>query len=134
MYKDVRKILRSFAYAFKGLRHAYVSDRSFRLEVNYGLPAYLLLGWWLAPFTSLEFLFFTFSYLLILLVELINTAFEKMLDKLHPEQHDVIGRSKDIASAAVMVAFVFAALVIIVLAVSRMTIDAPGVLIEHSFV
>ncbi len=132
--KDIRKILRSFRYAFKGLRHAYMTDKSFRLEIHYGLPIYMLLGWLLAPLASWEFLFFAFSYLLILLVELINTAFEKMLDRLHPEQHELIGRSKDIASAAVLLAFVFAALVLAVLVISRMTAGIGGVVIEHPFV
>lgn len=132
--KDIRKILRSFAYSFKGLRHAYTADKSFRLEIHYGIPAYALLAFLLAPFTSVEFILFIFSYLLILLVELINTAFEKMLDRLHPEQHEVIGRSKDIASAAVMVAFVFAVVVIVTLVASRMTHEIKGVLIEHPFV
>ena len=89
------------------------------MEINYGLPAYLLLGWYLAPFESWEFLFFTFSYLLILIVELVNTAFEKMLDRLHPEKHELIGKSKDIASAAVFTSFVLATIVVLTLLYSR---------------
>lgn len=131
---NVKKIYHSFTYSWKGFRHAYNADKSFRLEIQYGLPIYIFLGWYLAPFTALELILFIFSYLLILLVELINTAFEKMIDKLHPEQHEVIGRSKDIASAAVMVAFVFAGFVIVVLALTRVTSDVGGVLISHPFV
>ena len=131
--KDLKKIIKSFGYSFKGLRHAYYADKSFRLEIQYGLPIYIFLAWFLAPFTAIEFILFIFSYLLILLVELINTAFEKMLDKLHPEEHEVIGRSKDISSAAVMVAFVFAGIVIIALTITRITTGVDTVLIERPF-
>lgn len=123
----------SVRYALKGLRHAYRDDVSFRMEVNWGLPIYLALSWVFFPFQAWEILLFTFSYLLILLVELVNTAFETMLDKLHPEQHAVIGKSKDISSAAVFLAFLFAGLVVMTLCVSRMSSDIPAT-IPHTFV
>ena len=133
MPHDLQKILKSTAYALKGVQHAYRADKSFRMEVNYGLPVYLLLGWYLAPFQAWEFLFFVFSCLLILIVELVNTAFEKMLDRLHPEQHELIGKSKDIASAAVLVTFVFAAIVVLVLFTLRYT-HGLYTIIERVFV
>jgi len=42
------------------------------------------------------------AYGLVLISELINTSIERMLEKLHPEAHDLIGQSKDVAAAAVM--------------------------------
>lgn len=121
MFRDFKKIFRSTRVALLGLCHAYTADKSFRMEWNYGLPAYLLLGWYLAPFQAWEFLLYIFSYLLILIVELMNTAFETMLARLHPGEHELIGKSKDIASAAVLVSFVFAAIVVLVLFLSRYT-------------
>lgn len=115
----MKKIGRSIVFALKGLRHAYRDDKSFRMEVNYGLPVYLGLAWLLAPFESWELLLYTFSYILILLVELLNTAFETMLNHLHPGEHHVVGKSKDIASAAVFVSFIFAFIVVLVLWYSR---------------
>ncbi len=119
MQKDVKKILRSVGFALKGFAHAYRADKSFRMEIKYGLPIYIIVAYFLSPLTSLEWLFFIFSYALILLVELINTAFEKMLDRLHPEEHELIGRSKDIAATAVLLAFIFAIVVVCVLASAR---------------
>jgi diacylglycerol kinase len=116
---DMKKIVRSMKFALKGLLHAYRGDKSFRMEVNYGLPIYLGLAWLLAPLQPWEIILYTFSYLLILIVELINTAFEKMLERVHPDEHELIGRSKDISSAAVFVALVFAVVVVCVLAWSR---------------
>jgi diacylglycerol kinase (ATP) len=115
MTNDMKKIRHSVGFALKGLRHAYSSDKSFRMEVNYGLPIYLGLAWLLSPFEPWELIMYTFSYLLILLVELVNTAFETMIDHLHPDKHHIVGKSKDIASAAVFVAFIFAIIVVFTL-------------------
>ena len=109
---DISRIPRSFTYAAKGLRHAYRADKSFRLEINLGLPLYVLLGWILYPLSSTELIIYVLTYVLILTVELINTAFEKMLDKVHPDEHELIAKSKDIASAAVLMVFVFAVFVV----------------------
>jgi diacylglycerol kinase (ATP) len=131
--KALRKIIASVGYSLKGLRHAYRDDQSFRMEVQWGLPIYLVLAYFLFPFQAWEIIVFAFSYLLILTVELINTAFETMLDKLHPEQHEEIGKSKDIASAAVFLALIFAAIVVAVLFVLRMHNDIPAT-ITNTFV
>lgn len=133
MLRDVKKIWTSVAYALKGLCHAYRADKSFRMELQYGLPAYLLLGWYLAPFQAWELPLYIFSYLLILIVELMNTAFETMIDHLHPHAHEVVGRSKDIAAAAVLVAFIFAALVVAVLVYARY-IPGTNAMVDHLFV
>ncbi len=117
--RDMKKILQSIRFALRGLRHAYVSDKSFRMEVNYGLPIYTILGGLLFPFQSWEIVLYVFSYIIILVVELINTAFEKMLDRLHPEQHESIERSKDMAAAAVLMTFVFAAFIVGILIYGR---------------
>ncbi len=116
----------SVGYALRGLAHAYRADESFRLEINWGLPIYLIIAWCLAPFQEWELLVFIFSYLLVLIVELINTAFETMLDRLHPEQHDLIARSKDVSASAVLMAFLFAIVVVAVLAVSRIPHEIPA--------
>lgn len=117
---DIKKIWKSTTYASRGLLHAYRADRSFRMEIRYGLPVFLLLGFILSPLAPWELICFVFSYVLILIVELINTAFEKMLDRLHPEEHELIARSKDIAAAAVLLSFVFALIVVAVLSYSRL--------------
>jgi diacylglycerol kinase (ATP) len=120
MIKDFKKIWHSVGFALRGLRHAYSSDKSFRMEVNYGLPIYLIVAWLLSPLEPWELILYTFSYLLILLVELVNTAFETMIDHLHPTEHRTVAKSKDIASAAVFVAFLFATIVVFTLAYVRL--------------
>ncbi len=119
MKKDITKIIRSVRFGAKGLRHAFRTDKSFHMEVMYGLPTYLVVGMFLWPFTSWELLFFVLSYALILIVELVNTAFETMLERVHPEDHELIGMSKDMGAGAVLLAFVFAIVVVAILFASR---------------
>jgi diacylglycerol kinase (ATP) len=117
--ENFRKIIRSFQNGAKGISRAYHTDKSFRLEINWGLPIYLVVGWFLSPIYLPELLFYVFSYLFILAVELINTSIEVLLSRVHPEEHTLIGESKDIASGAVLVSFINAAIVVGVMLVNR---------------
>ncbi len=100
------KILGSFKNAFRGFREAYRRDLSFRLEIGGGflVAAFMYV---FGPLRLYEFIFMILSYILILMAELINTAFEQILERLHPERHELIGIGKDIASAAVLMALMF---------------------------
>lgn len=111
MKKYLSKIFKSTRFATKGLGHAYRHDQSFKMEVGgvVGYLAVVLLVW---PLNQTEWLFLLLSYFLILITELVNTSVEHMLSKIHPEEHEIIGRSKDIASAAVLLAFLFALCVV----------------------
>lgn len=109
---QVKKIALSFYFAGKGFLAALRSDHSFRLEIVLGAPIFAVIAWLLRPMTSVEVILLWGSYLLILIVELLNTAIERLLERLHPEEHELIAAAKDIAAAAVLVAFVFAALVV----------------------
>ena len=110
MRENIVKIVRSVGYSINGLKNAYRRDKSFRMEV-WGSVAFLAFGYLFWPLEPYEFLFLSLSFCLILIAELINTAFERALERLHPEHHELIGASKDIASAAVLIAFVFAIIV-----------------------
>ena len=118
MFNDIRKIGKSTLIALYGLRFA-CADRSFRLEVQWGIPIFTAIGWYLWPLSSEELRSLVGAYALILIVELINTAFERMLERVHPGEHELIGKSKDIAAGAVGVACFFALFVIISLFVTH---------------
>jgi len=96
------------SHPIRGLRYALVHDFAIQFEVVVlgiiGLPlANLLFG----PFSAGEWLLLLFCWFFIVVTELQNSAIEVALDRLHPERHEEIGRSKDLAAAAVVWAFVF---------------------------
>lgn len=93
---------------FRGLRYAFTRDFAVRFETIVfgiiGIPAaYFLFG----PLSNPELLLLIFCWFFVVVTEIQNTAMEVALTELHPERDTEIGRSKDLASAAVVWAFVF---------------------------
>lgn len=114
------KQAKRLGFALTGIRYAVRTDRSFRLQW-YGLGA-MVTGaiYLLSPLSATEFLFVALTYILILITELQNSALEYALDHLHPETHDNIGRSKDMAAGSVLLAGISLLLVLGTLLVIRL--------------
>lgn len=107
-YTGLRHLVHSTRYSMKGLKAAYRYESAFRQEV--GLCLLLLpLAWWVGE-SPVEWILLVGSGLLVLIVELLNTAVESVVDRIGPEMHKLSGRAKDIGSAAVMLSLIFAGL------------------------
>jgi diacylglycerol kinase (ATP) len=101
---DVLRILRAARYSASGLRATFQSDAAFRQELLIGVvlvPAAVWLG-----DSGLERAALVASLLLVLIVELLNTAVENVVDRVGTEPNDLSGRAKDVASAAVFLSLV----------------------------
>src|SRR3546814_14009333 len=85
----------------QGLRAAWLHESSFRLEV-YLFVLLAPLAWWLGD-SSVERALMIGSMLLVLAVELLNSAIEAVIERYGPEHHELAGRAKDMGSAAVFV-------------------------------
>ncbi len=119
----VEKQRRRLGFALRGIHYALRTDKSFRLQW-YGVGSVIAFAIVvLTPVTSTELLFLVLAYFLILITELQNSALEYALDHLHPETHDNIGRSKDMAAGAVFLAGLFLTIVIATLLYPRMMSD-----------
>lgn len=114
----IKKIYNGLINSIRGLWFAYKWDKSFRIEVWFGL-FFILFGFLMWPLTKTEFVLLSLSYLLILTTELINTSLEKILEKVHPEFDEAVGMGKDIASAAVLMTIIFAIIVMITIFISH---------------
>ena len=86
-------------WSLRGLGHGFRHESSFRLEV-YLFLVLAPLGWWLGT-TAVERAILIGSLLLVLSVELLNSAVEAVVDKVSPEFSELAGRAKDLGSAAV---------------------------------
>jgi diacylglycerol kinase (ATP) len=102
-----KRYLSSFTHAVSGLRHALANDFGFRKQFYIIGALVTAFIYFLSSLNSTELLFVVLAYLLILITELQNTALEIALDKLHPDLHEAIGISKDMAAAAVLLAGLF---------------------------
>jgi diacylglycerol kinase (ATP) len=102
-----------------GLRIAFTNESAFRQEV--ALAAVLIPAAVVLPFSAIERFLLVGAVLLVLIVELLNTAIEIALDRISTDQHRLTGAAKDIGSAAVLLSF-------IVMAIAWASIAAPVIL------
>ncbi|EME0094999.1 diacylglycerol kinase [Vibrio parahaemolyticus] len=93
-------------YSIKGLKAAWSHEAAFRQELV--LTLVLSISAFFLPVTTLERVLMISSLLLILIVELINSAVEAVVDRVSDDWHELSGRAKDIGSAAVFVALFLA--------------------------
>lgn len=93
------RLFHSFRYSCKGLKAGWKNEAAFRLEL---ILAILLtpVGIWMARSLT-DALLLIASALLVMTVELLNSAIEAVVDRISPEHHPLSGRAKDMASAAV---------------------------------
>ena len=100
----VRRIWNAFNYSLSGLHAAYLNEDAFRQESLLAavmIPAALLL-----PVSGIGKALMIASVLLVLVVELLNSAVEAAIDRISLDRHRLSKRAKDIGSAAVLVALI----------------------------
>ena len=95
------RILKATVWSMQGLRAAWLHESSFRLEV-YLFVVLAPLGWWLGG-NGVERVLLIGSMLLVLGIELLNSAIEAVIERYGAEHHELAGRAKDMGSAAVFV-------------------------------
>ena len=100
------RIWRAFFHSHRGLRDAWRHEHAFRQELM--LVAVLAPVIVLVPVSLPERAALAASLLLVLIVELLNSAIEAVVDRVSLEPHELSGRAKDMASAAVMLSLVLA--------------------------
>jgi len=98
------RLFNAFGYSLAGFRAAYKHEDAFRQEVL--LAAILIpLALWL-PVALIGKALMMASVLLVIIVELINSAIEATVDRISLENHDLAKRAKDIGSSAVLVSLI----------------------------
>src|SRR5580692_6510143 len=99
----ITRLLRAFGYSFQGFRHAWREEAAFRQEAGLALlviPGGLYLGR-----SGVERALLVSPMLIILVVEILNSAVEAVVDRSGTERHPLAGMAKDMGSAAVMLSF-----------------------------
>ena len=94
-------MLKAARWSLQGLAAAWLHESSFRLEV-YLFVVLAPLAWWFGQ-TPVEQVLLIGSMLLVLSIELLNSAIEAVIERYGPEFHELAGRAKDMGSAAVFV-------------------------------
>lgn len=102
------RLWNALGYSRDGLQAAWQHEAAFREEALLALVA-LPLGLYLGK-TGVEKALLAATVLLVLVVELINSAIEAVVDRVSTERHDLSKRAKDLGSAAVLITLLAAAL------------------------
>ena len=105
----IKRIGLAFIYSIDGFRAAWRGEAAFRQEVALAvvlLPCSILVGQ-----SAIEYSLLMGSVLLVLIVELLNSAIEATVDRISLEKHQLAKKAKDMGSAAVFVSLTIVVLV-----------------------
>lgn len=100
----LRRVWNALNYSLAGLKAAYLCEDAFRQEVL--LAMLLIPATFLLPVPWLGRGVMIASVLLVLIVELLNSAIEAVVDRVSLENHRLAKRAKDIGSAAVLISLI----------------------------
>lgn len=115
--RGLKRLFAAAGNSLAGLAAAWRHEAAFRQEAALGLI--LLPGsFWLGQ-TSVERILLAGSWLLVLVVELLNSAIEAAVDRVGTDRHELAGRAKDMGSAAVFLSMLIAGLAWAIIAWER---------------
>ena len=115
--RGIDRILRAARASWLGLVGCFREEAAFRQELALAVIV-LPLGLWLGH-TGVERALLVFPMLLVLIVELLNSAIEATVDRIGLERHVLAGLAKDIGSAAVLMSFILLAAVWLLVLLGR---------------
>ena len=115
--KGITRVLRAAGASWLGLSGAFREEAAFRQELALSVVV-IPLGLWLGH-TGVERALLVAPMLLVLVVELLNSAIEATVDRIGLERHVLAGLAKDIGSAAVLMSFILLAVVWLLVLLGR---------------
>jgi len=100
----LKRILYAARYSYNGLKHSVLHESAFRQEFIAAIVLIPLACW--LDVSKLERLLMISAVFLVMIVELLNTAIEAVVDRVSTEHHELSGLAKDMGSAAVFISLV----------------------------
>ena len=94
------RLINATTFSIQGLYAAFRHEAAFRQEVGFAVVM-APLAFWLGE-TNIEVAALLGCLLIVLIVELLNSAIEAVVDRVSPEEHELSARAKDLGSAAVL--------------------------------
>lgn len=113
----IRKFLKGFSFAFKGIAYAFSTQINFKVHIVSAI-AVCALGYY-SGLNCAEWLWIFSAILLVLIAELFNTAIEVLVDLVSPGYDPKAGIIKDLASAAVLITGLLALIIGLVIFIPK---------------
>ena len=98
---SVTKRIKSFSYAFKGLKVLIIDEHNSRVHLFFSISVIILGAYF--KINSIEWLFIVASIGIVISMEAINSAVESLADFVSPNYHELIKKTKDLAAASVLI-------------------------------
>ena len=96
----LKRLFNAFFFSMDGIKATMRTEEAFRTEVYLSI-IFIPLGFWLGD-TKLEKIMLVGSILIVFIVELLNTAVERAIDRISFDHHELSKEAKDMGSAAVL--------------------------------
>ena len=100
----LRRLMNATKYSAQGFRGAWQTEEAFRQEAILAVAVLL-------PVTTVEKLLLVLGLFIVLIVEILNSAIEAVVDRFGGEIHPLSGKAKDLGSAAVLLALTICAII-----------------------
>lgn len=104
----LKRLSSALFYSLSGLKTAWKHEHAFRQELMFVIPGLVIAL--LVPVSALEKLLLISVLMLVLIVELMNSSIEAIVDRVSLERHPLSKNAKDLGSAAVLLAVLLAAI------------------------
>lgn len=113
MIRFLQGRLRSFGHAFKGIRLMF--DAGANMRIHFCAAAAAIAAGFYFKISPVEWCLITLCCVLVIATEGLNTALERLCDRVHPDRHPEIGKAKDLAAGATLIVAMGAAVVGIII-------------------
>jgi undecaprenol kinase len=107
--KPIKQLVNSTKHALRGVRHVFLNENSFKIQVLVGSVVVVLA--FTFPLLAWEQIVILMLVGFVLIMELINSVLERLVDSFRSRVHPVVRDIKDIMAAAVLLASLFAAVI-----------------------
>ena len=115
-YKD-KSFLKGVRYCLEGISYTFKNERNFRIETLLGIIAVILS--FVFKISILEWIAIVVVINMVLVLELLNTAFESIVDLYTQDYNKIAKAAKDVSAAAVLTASFFALIIGIIIFIPK---------------
>ena len=115
-YKD-KTFLKGVSYCLEGIAYTFKDEKNFRIEVVLGILA--VIASFILKISIIEWIIVVFLITMVLVLELINTAFESMVDLYTQDYNKIAKATKDVIAGAVLVTCLFSSVIGILIFVPK---------------
>ncbi len=113
MANQIKRLIKSFGHALKGLKLLFSSQRNAVIHLLLMFCA-IVMGF-MFNINNSEWIIIILCSAIVIAAEALNTALEKMADAIHPDKNDGIGNAKDLAAGSVLITAIAALIVGIII-------------------